>query len=46
MESSLGPALANIFVGYDEEKLSSETRKPPIYFRDVDDTFAIFDHEA
>ena len=24
----------------------SETRMPPLYFRYVDDTFAIFDHEA
>ena len=46
MESSLGPALANIFVGYYEEKLFSETRKPPIYFRYIDDTFAFFDHES
>ena len=44
--SPLGPALANIFVGYYEEKLFSQTQKPPTYFRYVDDTFAIFDHEA
>ena len=44
--SSLGPALANIFVGYHEEKLFSQTQKPPTCFRYVDDTFAIFDHEA
>ena len=43
MGSPLGPALANILVGYYEETLFSETRKPPIYFRYVDDTFAIFD---
>ena len=43
--SPLGPALANIFVGY-EGKLFSQTQKPPTYFRYVDDTFAIFDHEA
>ena len=46
MGSPLGPALANIFVGYYEEKLFSQTQKPPTYFRYVDDTFAIFDHEA
>ena len=46
MESPLGPALANIFVGYYEEKLFSQTPKPPTYLRYVDDTFAIFDHEA
>ena len=45
MGSPLGPALANIFFGYDE-KLFSQTQKPPTYFRYVDDTFAIFDHEA
>ena len=44
--SPLGPALANIFVGYYEEKLFSQTQKPPTYFRYVDDTFGIFDHEA
>ena len=42
----LCPALANIFVEYYEEKLFSQTQKPPTYFRYVDDTFAIFDHEA
>ena len=46
MGSPLGPALANIFVGYYEEKLFSQTQKPPTYFRYVDDTFAIFNHKA
>ena len=46
MGSPLCPALANIFVGYYEEKLFSQTQKPPTYLRYVDDTFAIFDHEA
>ena len=46
MGSPLDPALANIFVGYYEEKLFSQTQKPSTYFRYVDDTFAIFDHEA
>ena len=46
MGSPLGPALANIFVGYFEEKLFSQTQKPPTYFWYVDDTFAIFDHKA
>ena len=32
MGSSLGPALAYIFVGYYEEKLFSPTKKPPTYF--------------
>ena len=42
----LGPALANIVVGCNEEKLFSQTQKPPIYFKYVDDTLAIFNHEA
>ena len=46
MGSPLGPVLANIFVGYYEEKLFSQTQKPPIYFKYVDDTFVIFNHEA
>ena len=46
MGSPLGPALANIFVDYDEEKIFSQTLNTPTYFRYIDDTFAIFDHEA
>ena len=46
MGSPLGLALPNIFVRYYEEKLFSQTQKPPTYFRYVDNTFAIFDHEA
>ena len=46
MGSPLGLAVANIFVGYYEEKLFSQTQKPPTNFRYVDDTFAIFDHEV
>ena len=46
MGSPLGPAWANIFAGYYEEKLFSQTQKPPAYFRYVDDTFAILDHEV
>ena len=46
MGSPLGLALANIFVGYYEEKFFSQTRKSPTYFRYVDDTFAIFDQKA
>ena len=45
MGSPLGPALANIFVGFYEEKLFSQISKPSIYFRYVDDTFAIFHNE-
>ena len=46
MGSTLGPALANIFVGYYEEKSFSQMQKLPTYFRYFDDTFAIFDHKA
>ena len=46
MGSPLDPALANIIVGYYKEKLFSQTLKLSTYFRYVDDTFAIFDHEA
>ena len=45
MGSPLGPALANIFVGYYEKKLFSEISKPAVYFRYVDDTFVIFQNE-
>ena len=33
MKSPFGPVLGNIFVGYCEEKLFSQTQKPPTYFR-------------
>ena len=46
MGSLFDPALANIFVGYYEEKLFSQTQKPPTYFRYVDDTLAISNHKA
>ena len=45
MGSPLGPALANIFVGFYEEKLFSQITKPSTYFRYVVDTFAIFRNE-
>ena len=45
MGSPLGPALANIFVGFYEEKLFSQKSKPSTYFRYVDDTFAMFHNE-
>ena len=41
MDSSLGPALVNIFVGFHESRLFENTTKPGVYFRCVDDTFAI-----
>ena len=45
MESPLGPALANIFVGYQETKLFLNMKKPPIYYHYVDDTFAVLKDE-
>ena len=46
MGSPPDPALTNIFVGYYEEKLFSETRNLPVYFRYVDNTFATFYQKA
>ena len=46
MASPLGPVLADIFVGYFEENLFSQTQKTLSYFRYVYDTFAIYDHKA
>ena len=45
MGSPLGPALANIFVAYQEKKLFIDNNQPLIYFRYVDDTFAMFETE-
>jgi len=45
MCSPLGSALANIFVGYQEEKLFNFANRPLAYFRYVDDTFAVFSNE-
>ena len=45
MGSPLGPALANIFRGFYEEKLLSQISKPSTYFRYIDDTFAMFSNE-
>jgi len=45
MGSPLGPALANIFVGYQEEKLFNFANRLLAYFRYVDDTFAVFNNE-
>ena len=46
MGSPLGPVLANIFVGYNKNKLFDFSVKPQFYKRYVDDTFAIFENEA
>ena len=45
MGSPLGPALANIFVGFHEGRLFDNTAKPGVYFRYVDDTYVIFGSE-
>ena len=45
MEFPLGPALANIFVGYQETKLFLNVKKSLIYSRYVDDIFAVFENE-
>ena len=37
MGSPLGPALANIFVGFHEERLFNYDQKPGVYYRYVDD---------
>ena len=46
MGSLLGPGLANIFVGYNENKLFDFSVKLQFYKRYVDDSFAIFKNEA
>lgn len=45
MGSPLGPALANIFVGFYERQLFSTTSMPLFYKRYVDDTFVLFQHK-
>ena len=45
MGSPLGPALANIFVGFHESRLFDNTAKPGVYFRYVDNSFIIFGSE-
>ena len=45
MGSPLGPSLANIFVGYYEALLFKRVNKPFMYYRYVDDTFAVFNDE-
>ena len=45
MGSPLGPALANIFVGYYESKFFNEILKLTVYCCYVDDTFSLFHKE-
>ena len=40
MGSPLGPALVHIFVGYQENKIFLNVKKPLNFYRYVDDTFA------
>ena len=45
MCSPLGPSLANIFVGYHEVLLFKRVNKPMMYYRYIDDAFAVFNDE-
>ena len=45
MGSPLGPALANIFVGFYEKKIPEE-EYPRMYFRFVDDVFSYFTNQS
>ena len=45
MRTLLGPALADIFVGYYESKLFQTTSKPEMYYCYIDDTFLVFSNE-
>ena len=46
MGSPLAPVLANIFMGFDEDKLLNEynLNKPKFYLRYVDDILAALDN--
>ena len=46
MGSPLGHALANIFVKFHKQLLLENTSKSFLYFRYIDDTFAIFSNET
>ena len=41
----LGPALANIFISYQEAKLFNIAKRLLVYFWYVDDTFIVFNNE-
>ena len=45
MDSPFGSSFANIFVGYNEALLFKRVNKPIMYYRYVDDTFAVFNDE-
>ena len=45
MGSSLGPTLANIFVGFCEASSFTKIDYSLMYYRYVDDTFCLFENE-
>ena len=45
MGSSLGSALANIFVGFHESRIFDNTVKQSVYFRFAEDAFPIIGSE-
>ena len=45
MGSSLGPTLANIFVGFCEANLFTKIDRPLMYYGYVDDPFCLFKNE-
>ena len=45
MGSPLGPTLANIFMGYLEEKYFCNNKEPVVYYRYVDDCFVLFNNK-
>ena len=46
MGSTLGPPLANIFIGYYETRLFNKISKPAIYCHHIDDAFSLFHKET
>lgn len=43
--STLGPVLANIFVGFYESQLFENVQRHTLYYQYIDDTFALFGDE-
>ena len=46
MGSPIGPPIANLFVGYHKALLFKRVNKPLMYYRYVDDTFAVFNDKG
>ena len=44
MKCPLGPALANIFIGFHEKKLLASPNKLVVYFHFVDSMFCLFNN--